>query len=60
MMNTDYGQFAEALVFAHGPGAEAEAGRQALLCERLDARETAATWRQVQMVLREKSPKKPD
>ena len=33
-MNTGFSQFAEALVFVHGPKAETEAARHALLCER--------------------------
>ena len=34
MTNSGYLQFAEALVFAQGPKAEAEAARQAILCEK--------------------------
>ena len=44
--------FAEALVFVHGPGAEAEAARHAMLCERLGDAETAATWQHVLRAVR--------
>lgn len=52
MNNAGYLQFAEALVFVHGPRAEAEAALHAILCERTGDVETAETWRQVQSALR--------
>ena len=48
MENTGYTHFAEALVFAHGPGAAYEAARHAQLCERSGDTETADTWRKIQ------------
>lgn len=58
MNNAGYLQFAEALVFVHGPRAEAEAAMQASLCERSGDMETAETWRQVQNALRRPSMQK--
>ncbi len=52
MNNAGYLQFAEALVFVHGPRAEAEAAMHAILCERTGDMETAETWRQVQSTVR--------
>ena len=48
MMNQGYHQFAEALVFVHGPRAEMEAEKHAILCEKSGDAETAGTWRRVQ------------
>jgi len=48
MMNGGYDRFADALVFVHGPRAEAEAALHAILCEKSGDAETAETWRQVQ------------
>lgn len=45
-------RFAEALVFAQGDNAEDEAARQAQLCERTGAKNTALIWRSVQRELR--------
>jgi hypothetical protein len=58
MNNAGYLQFAEALVFVHGPRAEAEAAMHATLCERTGDMETAETWRQVQTALRNAAPRK--
>ncbi len=55
MMNSGYFQIAEALVFVHERGAETEAARHAALCERSGDRKSAATWRQVQFILRKKA-----
>lgn len=52
MTHTGYLQFAEALVFAQGAKAEAEAAKQAILCEKSGDMETAETWRKVQFALR--------
>jgi hypothetical protein len=52
MMNQNFNQFAEALVFVHGRRAEAEAALHASLCERSGDSETAATWREVQQAVR--------
>ena len=52
MMNTGHNLFAEALVFVHGPRAEAEAARHAILCERSGDSKTAETWRLVQRAVR--------
>lgn len=48
MMNGGYDRFADALVFVHGPRAEAEAALHAILCEKSGDAETAETWRKVQ------------
>jgi hypothetical protein len=58
MMNQGYHQFAEALVFVHGPAAEAEAVRHAILCENLGDTEIAETWRRVQSAVSLMSIKK--
>jgi hypothetical protein len=58
MMGTDFGQFAEALVFVHGRKAEAEAAMHAAICERSGDMETAETWRRVQNTLRFAAEKK--
>lgn len=58
MNNAGHLQFAEALVFVHGPRAEAEAAMHAILCERTGDMETAETWRQVQSTLRAVVPLK--
>ncbi len=52
MNNSGYMLFAEALVFAHGPKAEAEAAMHAILCEKSGDMETAETWRKVQSTLK--------
>lgn len=51
-MNQDLNMLAEALVFVHGTGAEAEAARHAALCERSGDLETAEAWRTLQRDLR--------
>lgn len=48
MISQGYQQFAQALVFVHGPRAEAEAARHAILCEKSGDPETAEIWRRVQ------------
>jgi len=52
MTNSGYLQFAEALVFAQGAKAEAEAAKHAILCEKSGDMETAETWRNVQFALK--------
>ena len=52
MTHSGYLQFAEALVFAQGPKAEAEAAKHAILCEKSGDMETAETWRNVQFALK--------
>jgi len=52
MMTNGYTHFAEALVFAHGQKAEAEAAMHAILCEKSGDMETAETWRKVQSALK--------
>lgn len=52
IMNTGLNLFAEALVFVHGKGAESEAAKHALLCERMGDMDTAETWRQLQGAVR--------
>ena len=54
MTNSGYLQFAEALVFAQGSKAEAEAeaAKHAILCEKSGDMETAETWRNVQFALK--------
>lgn len=47
-MNQNLDLFAEALVFVHGTGAESEAARHALLCEKSGDLDTAETWRRLQ------------
>lgn len=51
-MNTGLNLFAEALVFVHGKGAESEAAKHALICERAGDMEAAETWRQLQSAVR--------
>jgi hypothetical protein len=58
MMNQGHHQFAEALVFVHGPRAEMEASLHAILCEKWGDRETAETWRQVRQAIQLLSRKK--
>ena len=58
MNNAGHLQFAEALVFVHGPRAEAEAAMHAILCERTGDMETAETWREVQSTLKQFAPAK--
>ena len=58
-MNNGLNQFAEALVFVHGMGAESEAARHALLCEKMGDLETAQTWRQLQGAVRQVSKPQP-
>jgi hypothetical protein len=52
MMTNGYAHFAEALVFAKGAKAEAEAAMHAILCEKSGDMETAETWRKVQSALK--------
>ena len=52
MTHSGYLQFAEALVFAQGAKAEAEAAKHAILCEKSGDMETAETWRNVQFALK--------
>jgi hypothetical protein len=52
MMNSGHAQLAEALVFVHGLGAEAEAAMQANLCEKTGDTEIAETWREIQRAVR--------
>lgn len=47
-MNDGLNLFAEALVFVHGKGAESEAAKHALLCEKMGDHEAAETWRRLQ------------
>lgn len=58
MMNGGYDRFAEALVFVHGPRAEAEAALHAALCEKSGDKDTAETWRKVQSTLAAMNRKK--
>ena len=51
-MNEGHDQFAEALVFVHGPRAEIEAARHAILCEKSGDREIAEEWRKVKRAIR--------
>ena len=51
MVKVSYTEFAEALVFVHGPRAASEAARHALLCEKSGDNETAAHWRKLQRQL---------
>jgi hypothetical protein len=48
MINAQYSQFADALVFVHGRYAAGEAARHAMLCEKSGDTETAAYWRKLQ------------
>ena len=57
MLNGGYDRFADALVFVHGPRAEAEAALHAALCEKSGDEETAETWRSVQRAIRNLRPK---
>ncbi len=57
MMNGGYDRFAEALVFVHGPRAEAEAALHAALCRKSGDDDMAETWRRVQRVVRDLNPK---
>lgn len=52
-MNDGLNLFAEALVFVHGTGAESEAAKHALLCEKAGDLEAAETWRLLQRVVRD-------
>jgi hypothetical protein len=58
MMNQGYHQFAEALIFVHGPRAVAEAALHAMLCEKSGDSETATAWRQVQSAVSQLQTKK--
>ncbi len=58
MLTTGCEHFAEALIFAHGHRAEAEAAMHAILCEKSGDMETAETWRKVQSALKYNSIKK--
>ena len=58
MTNRGHDQLAEALVFVHGARAEAEAARHEILCATSGDRETAETWREVQIALRQQTCKK--
>ena len=60
MVNVSYSEFAEALVFVHGPRAASEAARHALLCEKSGDNETAAQWRKIQRQLSTKLENQPD
>jgi hypothetical protein len=51
-MNTGLNLFAEALVFVHGKGAESEAAKHALICERAGDMEAAEVWRELQGAVR--------
>ena len=51
-MNDGLNLFAEALVSVHGKGAETEAAKHAVLCEKLGDLHTAETWRQLQGAVR--------
>jgi hypothetical protein len=51
MINGGYDRFADALVFVHGPRAEAEAALHAVLCEDSGDGNMAETWRKVQSTL---------
>ncbi|MGH6854989.1 MAG: hypothetical protein ACREDN_06185 [Aestuariivirga sp.] len=51
-MNQGHDQFAEALVFVHGPRAETEAARHAVLCEKSGDARAAEDWRKVQRAVR--------
>jgi hypothetical protein len=57
-MTNGYDRFAEALVFVHGRGAEAEAALHAEICEKSGDAETAETWRNVQRVLHNYQPRR--
>lgn len=52
MNQTNYAQFADALLFVHGAHAEAEAAMHAILCEKSGDMETAEIWRNLQIVVR--------
>jgi hypothetical protein len=58
-MNEGLNLFAEALVFVHGKGAESEAAKHALICERMGDMEAAETWRLLQGAVRRLSPAAP-
>jgi hypothetical protein len=55
-MNNGLNLFAEALVFVHGKGAESEAAKHALICERIGDMDGAETWRQLQGAVRRIKP----
>ena len=52
-MNSGLEHFAEALVFAHGNYAAAEAAKHALLAEKSGNTEMAQTWRVLQAAVTE-------
>ncbi|MCA0434777.1 MAG: hypothetical protein LCH46_16155 [Proteobacteria bacterium] len=52
-------QFADALVFVHGPMALREAARHADLCERVGDHESADRWRRTMSLVRAKAEQKP-
>jgi hypothetical protein len=52
MRDSGYMQFAEALVFVHGPDAEVKAAEQAAFCEKLGEMRTAQIWNHVQFALK--------
>ena len=54
MLNTGLIHFADALVFAHGHAAAAEAAKHAILAEKTGDTELADTWRQLQAAVRER------
>jgi hypothetical protein len=56
-MQQHLSRYAEALVFVHGLGAESEAARHAILCERTGDTETAVTWRRLVEELRRRKPR---
>lgn len=54
MLNSGFDHFAEALVFAHGKKAAAEAAMHANLAERTGDSGLADTWRQLQRSLEDR------
>jgi hypothetical protein len=57
-MQNGLNHFADALVFAHGPKALAEANRQAELCEKSGDMETAARWRRAMALVKTSTKQK--
>ena len=54
MLNTGLTHFADALVFAHGRAAAAEAAKHAILAEKSGDTELAETWRLLQAAVGER------
>jgi hypothetical protein len=54
MLNSGFDHFAEALVFAHGKKAAAEAAMHANLAEKTGDAELAETWRLLQSAVTER------